>query len=216
MTPIRMRYTLAKCSRPGIAMKQIVLASGNIGKVREINQLLSQSGFEVIPQSDFGVPEAEETGLTFIENALLKARNAAMHTGLPAIADDSGLEVDALMGAPGIYSARYAGAGASDEQNLEKLLAAMENVPDAQRTARFQCLMVCMKHAEDPTPLICQGTWEGSILREARGAHGFGYDPVFLVPQKECSSAELDPGTKNSLSHRAKAMACLVEKLTRQ
>ncbi|MGD9255091.1 MAG: RdgB/HAM1 family non-canonical purine NTP pyrophosphatase, partial [Chromatiales bacterium] len=166
-------------------MKQIVLASGNIGKVREINQLLSQSGFEVIPQSDFGVPEAEETGLTFIENALLKARNAAMHTGLPAIADDSGLEVDALMGAPGIYSARYAGAGASDEQNLEKLLAAMENVPDAQRTARFQCLMVCMKHAEDPTPLICQGTWEGSILREARGAHGFGYDPVFLVPQKE-------------------------------
>jgi XTP/dITP diphosphohydrolase len=197
-------------------MKQIVLASGNVGKVREINQLLSQSGFEVIPQSDFGVPEAEETGLTFIENALLKARNAAMHTGLPAIADDSGLEVDALMGAPGIYSARYAGAGASDEQNLEKLLAAMENVPDAQRTARFQCLMVCMKHAEDPTPLICQGTWEGSILREARGAHGFGYDPVFLVPQKECSSAELDPGTKNSLSHRAKAMACLVEKLTRQ
>ena len=216
MTPIRMRYTLAKCSRPGIAMKQIVLASGNIGKVREINQLLSQSGFEVIPQSDFGVPEAEETGLTFIENALLKARNAAMHTGLPAIADDSGLEVDALMGAPGIYSARYAGAGASDEQNLEKLLAAMENVPDAQRTARFQCLMVCMKHAEDPTPLICQGTWEGSILREARGAHGFGYDPVFLVPQMECSSAELDPETKNSLSHRAKAMACLVEKLTRQ
>jgi XTP/dITP diphosphohydrolase len=197
-------------------MKQIVLASGNIGKVREINQLLSQSGFEVIPQSDFGVPEAEETGLTFIENALLKARNAAMHTGLPAIADDSGLEVDALMGAPGIYSARYAGAGASDEQNLEKLLAEMENVPDAQRTARFQCLMVCMKHAEDPTPLICQGTWEGSILREARGAHGFGYDPVFLVPQKECSSAELDPETKNSLSHRAKAMACLVEKLTRQ
>ncbi|MGD9392355.1 MAG: RdgB/HAM1 family non-canonical purine NTP pyrophosphatase [Chromatiales bacterium] len=197
-------------------MKQIVLASGNIGKVREINQLLSQSGFEVIPQSDFGVPEAEETGLTFIENALLKARNAAMHTGLPAIADDSGLEVDALMGAPGIYSARYAGAGASDEQNLEKLLTEMQNVPDGQRTARFQCLMVCMKHTEDPTPLICQGTWEGSILREARGAHGFGYDPVFLVPQKECSSAELDPGTKNSLSHRAKAMACLVEKLTRQ
>jgi XTP/dITP diphosphohydrolase len=197
-------------------MKQIVLASGNVGKVREINQLLSQSGFEVIPQSDYGVPEAEETGLTFVENAILKARNAAMHTGLPAIADDSGLEVDALMGAPGIYSARYAGAGASDEQNLEKLLAEMENVPDAQRTARFQCLMVCMKHAEDPTPLICQGTWEGSILREARGAHGFGYDPVFLVPQKECSSAELDPGTKNSLSHRAKAMACLVEKLTRQ
>ena len=195
-------------------MKQIVLASGNIGKVREINQLLSQSGFEVIPQSDFGVPEADETGLTFVENAILKARNAAMHTGLPAIADDSGLEVDALKGAPGIYSARYAGAGASDAQNLGKLLADMRDVPDEQRTARFQCLMVCMKHAEDPTPLICQGTWEGSILHKPRGAQGFGYDPVFYVPGKNCSSAELDPETKNSLSHRAKAMQCLVEKLS--
>lgn len=197
-------------------MKQIVLASGNIGKVREINQLLSQSGFKVIPQSDFGVPEADETGLTFVENAILKARNAAMHTGLPAIADDSGLEVDALKGAPGIYSARYAGAGASDAQNLGKLLADMRDVPDEQRTARFQCLMVCMKHTEDPTPLICQGTWEGSILHEARGAQGFGYDPVFHVPEKGCSSAELDPQTKNSLSHRARAMKCLVEQLSRQ
>jgi XTP/dITP diphosphohydrolase len=197
-------------------MNKIVLASGNVGKVREINQLLSDSGFEVVPQSDFGVPEAEETGLTFVENAILKARNATMHTGLPAIADDSGLEVDVLGGKPGIYSARFAGAEASDEQNLEKLLAEMRDVPDGQRTARFQCLMVCMQHAEDPTPLTCQGTWEGSILHEARGTHGFGYDPVFLVPEEGCSSAELDPGTKNNLSHRAKAMECLVEKLTRQ
>lgn len=197
-----------------MTMKKIVLASGNRGKVREINQLLSQSGFEVIPQSDFGVPEAEETGLTFVENAILKARNAARHSGLPAIADDSGLEVDALKGAPGIYSARYAGEGASDAQNLEYLLAGMRDIPDDQRSARFQCVMVYMDHAGDPTPLICQGTWEGSILNEARGAHGFGYDPVFYVPGKNCSSAELDPETKNSLSHRAKAMQCLVEKLS--
>ncbi len=195
-------------------MKKIVLASGNRGKVREINQLLSQSGFEVIPQSDFDVPEAEETGLTFVENAILKARNAASHSGLPAIADDSGLEVDALMGAPGIYSARYAGEDASDAQNLQHLLTEMRDIPDDKRTARFQCVMVYMAHAGDPTPLICQGTWEGSILRGPRGDHGFGYDPVFYVPERDCSSAELDPETKNSLSHRAKAMQCLVEKLS--
>jgi XTP/dITP diphosphohydrolase len=197
-------------------MKQIVLASGNRGKVREINQLLSRSGIEVIPQSDFGVPEAEETGLTFVENAILKARNAASHSGLPAIADDSGLEVDALRGAPGIYSARFAGAGASDEENLQELLARMRDVPDPRRTARFQCIMVFMEHAEDPTPLICQGTWEGAILHEPRGEHGFGYDPVFHVPEKGCSSAELDPATKNSLSHRARAIECLVKQLSRE
>ena len=195
-------------------MKKIVLASGNRGKVREINQLLSQSGFEVIPQSDFDVPEADETGVTFVENAILKARNAASHSGLPAIADDSGLEVDALMGAPGIYSARYAGEDASDAQNLQHLLTEMRDIPDDKRTARFQCVMVYMAHAGDPTPLICQGTWEGSILRGPRGDHGFGYDPVFYVPERDCSSAELDPETKNSLSHRAKAMQCLVEKLS--
>ena len=197
-------------------MKKIVLASGNRGKVREINQLFSQRGFEVIPQSDLEVPEADETGLTFVENAILKARNAASHSGLPAIADDSGLEVDALMGAPGIYSARYAGEEASDAQNLQHLLAEMRDIPDDRRTARFQCVMVCMAHAGDPTPLICQGTWEGSILREPRGDHGFGYDPVFYVPERDCSSAELDPETKNSLSHRAKAMQCLVEMLSMQ
>ena len=141
----------------------IVLASNNAGKVREINQLLEGTGIRVVPQGDFGVPEAEETGLTFVENAILKARNAAQHSGLPAIADDSGIEVDALRGAPGIYSARYAGPGASDQQNLEKLLKDLAEVPAEERTARFQCLMVYMEHEADPTPIICQGTWEGRI-----------------------------------------------------
>ena len=172
---------------------RIVLASNNAGKVREINQLLADSGLTVLPQSDFGVPEAEETGLTFVENAILKARNAAQHSGLPAIADDSGIEVDALHGAPGIYSARYAGAGASDEDNLRRLLADLADVPEGERTARFQCLMVYLRHGDDPTPLICQGTWEGRILSVPRGDNGFGYDPVFLVPDLERSAAELDP-----------------------
>jgi XTP/dITP diphosphohydrolase len=161
------------------ARPRVVLASGNAGKVREFNQLLAGAHVEVLPQSSFGVPEAEETGLTFVENAILKARNAARHTGLPAIADDSGIEVDALNGAPGIYSARYAGAGASDEENLYKLLSALEGLPDEQRGARFQCVIAYLRHAEDPTPLICQGTWEGRILAAPRGANGFGYDPVF-------------------------------------
>ena len=160
--------------------KTIVLASGNAGKVREINQLVKDSGLRIVPQSDFAVPEAEETGLTFVENAILKARNAAAHTDMPAIADDSGIEVDALKGAPGIYSARFAGKGATDLQNLEKLLLDLQNVPDEQRTARFQCLMVFMCHAEDPTPLIFQGTWEGRILTTPQGNNGFGYDPIFL------------------------------------
>ncbi len=153
-------------------MKDIVLASSNPGKVREINQMLAELGMQVRPQGEFSVIDAEETGLTFVENAILKARNAAQHTGLPAIADDSGLEVDALAGAPGIYSARFAGKGASDQANLEKLLVELEAVPEEQRTARFQCLMVFMRHAEDPTPLICQGTWEGRILCEPRGDNG--------------------------------------------
>ncbi len=194
-------------------MKKIVLASGNPGKVREINELLAGHDIEVVPQSGFGVPEAEETGLTFVENAILKARNAARHTGLPAIADDSGLEVDALRGAPGIYSARYAGPGASDEDNLRKLLAELEGVPEAERTARFQCLMVYMEHAEDPTPLIFQGTWEGRILTEPRGENGFGYDPVFFVPEHGCSAAELAPEQKNALSHRGQALRQLVAAL---
>ena len=195
-------------------MKQIVLATGNLGKVREINELLADHDMEVIPQSAFGVPEAEETGLSFVENALIKARNAALHTGLPAIADDSGLEVDALQGAPGIYSSRYAGAGASDRDNLEKLLAELADLAVEQRSARFQCVMVYMRHHLDPTPLICQGTWEGHILFAARGSNGFGYDPVFYVPSHDCSSAELPPEIKNRLSHRGQALRKLITSLS--
>ena len=194
-------------------MKEIVLASSNPGKVREINQLLATLDLHVRPQSEFGVIDAEETGLTFVENAILKARNAAQHTGLPAIADDSGIEVDALNGAPGIYSARFAGDNASDQQNLEKLLAELEGMPEAQRSARFQCLMVFMAHANDPTPVICQGTWEGRILTAARGDNGFGYDPVFYVPTHDCSSAELSADVKNALSHRGQALRQLVTAL---
>jgi XTP/dITP diphosphohydrolase len=194
-------------------MKQVVLASNNAGKVREIDQMLAEFGMHVHPQSEFGVIEVEETGLSFVENAILKARNAAEQSGLPAIADDSGLEVDALNGAPGIYSARYAGAGASDEQNLQKLLQDLNNIPEAERTARFQCLMVYMRHASDPTPLICQGTWEGIITLEPRGDNGFGYDPVFYVPEQHCTSAELPPETKNRLSHRGQALRALVAAL---
>ena len=192
---------------------KIVLASNNPGKVREFNHLLEGSGLEVQPQSDLSVTDIEETGLTFVENAILKARNAAQITGLPAIADDSGLEVDALDGAPGIYSARYAGAGASDAQNLQKLLEALKNVYDEHRGARFQCLMVYMRHATDPVPRIFQGTWEGRILRQPRGENGFGYDPVFFVPDQHRSSAELPPDVKNRLSHRGKALSELVASL---
>ena len=192
----------------------IVLASNNPGKVREFAQLLVGLGHEVRPQSEFDVPEVEETGLTFVENALLKARNAAHHAGLPALADDSGLEVDALNGAPGIYSARYAGGGASDRANLEKLLADIQHVPETGRGARFQCVLVYLRHALDPTPLICQGTWEGRILHAPQGTQGFGYDPIFYVPSHGCSSAELPPETKNLLSHRGQALRKLVAALT--
>ena len=191
----------------------IVLASNNAGKVREINQLLAGTGIRVVPQGDFGVPEAEETGLTFVENAILKARNAAQHSGLPAIADDSGIEVDALHGAPGIHSARYAGPGSSDADNLGKLLHALESVPEAERGARFQCVLVYLRHASDPTPLICQGTWEGRILEAPRGENGFGYDPVFYVPTHGCSAAELSPAIKNELSHRGQALRRLRQRL---
>lgn len=192
---------------------KIVLASSNAGKVREFNELLESSGIEVVPQSVYGVPDIEETGLTFVENAILKARNAAQHTGLAAIADDSGLEVDALDGAPGIYSARYAGEDASDESNLLKLIDALKDTPDAGRGARFQCLMVYMRHAADPTPRIVQGTWDGSILHAPRGTNGFGYDPVFHVPEQHCSSAELAPEVKNRLSHRGQALRQLISLL---
>lgn len=194
---------------------RIVLASNNPGKVREFAQLLADLHYEVRPQAEFQVPEAEETGLTFVENAIIKARNAAHYSGLPAIADDSGLEVDALDGAPGIYSARYAGRGANDRQNLEKLLAELTDVPERQRTARFQCVLVYLRHEFDPTPLICHGTWEGRILSEARGSSGFGYDPLFFVPTHHCSAAELAPQVKNSLSHRGQALRQLLEALRR-
>ncbi|MCP5141211.1 MAG: RdgB/HAM1 family non-canonical purine NTP pyrophosphatase [Gammaproteobacteria bacterium] len=194
-------------------MSRIVLASNNKGKVREFNQILADLHFEVIPQGELNVPEAEETGLTFVENAILKARNAAAITGLPAIADDSGLEVDALAGAPGIYSARYAGVGAGDEANLRKLLDDLRDVPEAERTARFRALIVFMRHANDPAPLIAQGAWEGRILFEPVGQNGFGYDPVFWVPGEGCSSAQLPPATKNRLSHRGQALKELVRLL---
>lgn len=194
-------------------MQRIVLASNNKGKVREIGQLLADRHLEVVPQSEFNIPDADETGLSFVENAILKARHAAELSGLPAIADDSGLEVDALKGAPGIYSARYAGSDATDAANNEKLLAALSDTADEARTARFQCVMVFMRHAEDPTPLICQGSWEGRILLHPQGENGFGYDPLFFVPEKNCSSAELPAEVKNSMSHRGKALQALLEQM---
>ena len=193
--------------------RRVVLATGNAGKVREINQMLAGLALEAVAQTEYGVPEIEETGLTFVENAILKARNAASHTGLAAIADDSGIEVDALNGAPGIYSARYAGVAASDRANNDKLLTALAAVPEAERTARFQCLMVYLAHAADPTPIICQGTWDGRILHAPRGANGFGYDPLFFVPTHGCTSAELPPDIKNQLSHRGQALRQLVQRL---
>lgn len=184
--------------------EKIVLASNNPGKIREIRAIFNER--LIVPQSELAIPEANETGLTFVENAIIKARNATCCSGLPAIADDSGLEVDALCGAPGVYSARYAGAGASDQRNLEKLLEEMTDIPDHQRTARFRCIIVYLRHDLDPCPLIAQGSWEGVILRKPRGSEGFGYDPVFLVLEEGCASAELRPERKNRLSHRGKAL----------
>lgn len=192
-------------------ISKIVLASGNKGKLREFNQVLGEMDVEVVPQSDFNVSDADETGLSFVENAILKARHAAQITGLPALADDSGLEVDALNGAPGIYSARFAGVGSSDADNNTKLLELLKDLPAEKRSARFRCLLVFMRHAEDPTPLICQGTWEGQILTEAQGDNGFGYDPLFLIPELDKASAELPPEQKNKLSHRGQAVAQLID-----
>ena len=190
--------------------ERIVLASNNAGKVREINQLLSKQKIDVIPQNRFDTPEADEIGLTFVENAILKARNAAQHCGLPAIADDSGIEVDYLKGAPGIRSARYAGDTCDDRENNRKLLAALIDVPEQERTARFQCLMVYLRHAEDPTPIICQGTWEGSILSAPQGANGFGYDPIFQPKGYKKTFAQLPLFIKNKISHRALAFKKLI------
>ena len=192
---------------------KIVLATGNKGKLAEFQHLLESLPFDILPQSDFEVPEAVEDGLSFVENALIKARHAARLTALPAIADDSGLEVDALNGAPGIYSSRFSGENATDEQNNLRLLSLLQEVPREQRTARFHCLLVYLRHAEDPTPLICQGTWEGLIGFTPEGDNGFGYDPLFYIPELGCTSAQLGKEEKNRISHRAKAMALLQERL---
>ena len=189
----------------------VVLASGNAGKLRELDKVLAPLDVSLQPQAQFNVPDAEETGLSFVENAIIKARAAAQHTGLPAIADDSGIEVDHLNGAPGIYSARYSGAG--DEANNVFLLQELGEIPEEQRSARFQCVLVYMRHALDPVPLICQGSWEGFILSEPRGENGFGYDPLFYLPDYQCSSAQLDPSIKNRISHRAKASRLLFDAL---
>lgn len=194
-------------------MDTLVLASGNQKKLDEMRAILEPLALKVVPQSDLQVPEAEETGLTFVENAILKARNAAAHTGLPAIADDSGLEVDALNGAPGIYSARFSGADASDAKNNALLIDMLGDLPDAPRTARYQAVLVLMRHPDDPTPLICQGTWEGEILLAPRGNGGFGYDPHFLIPELGVTAAEMDPAEKNRVSHRGQALKALMDAL---
>jgi XTP/dITP diphosphohydrolase len=200
---------------------KIVLASGNSKKLQELQQMLAGKQVECLPQSHFGFADAVEDGLSFVENAIIKARHASRHTGLPAIADDSGLEVDALAGAPGIHSARYAlrdrhnissQANSDDADNNALLLQRLEGIPEAGRTARFQCAIVLMRYPEDPMPLVCQGTWEGRILTHPVGSNGFGYDPLFYVPTHNCSSAELTPEVKNTLSHRGQALQLLLER----
>lgn len=190
--------------------QRIVLATGNPGKLKEMREIFSGTGIEIVPQSEFNTPEAVEDGLSFVENALKKARNAAQHSGMPALADDSGIEVDALNGEPGIHSARYAGG---DGSNIEKLIKELEGVPEDRRTARFQCVIVFLRHAADPVPVIAQGAWEGKILRTPRGEGGFDYDPVFYVPELDCSAAELSAEDKNRLSHRGKALRQMFDKL---
>ena len=193
-------------------MTRIVLASGNKGKLREFSAMFSEhfanDNVELIPQTELNVSDADETGLSFVENAIIKARHACQVTGLPALADDSGIEIDALDGAPGIYSARYSGKG--DQANNVKVLENLKGIPEAQRTARFQCVLVYMRHAEDPTPQVFQGAWEGVILTEPSGTEGFGYDPIFYVPSEQCSAAELSRERKNNLSHRGQAIQQLL------
>jgi len=190
------------------------VASSNKGKLAEFQQLLSGLNFDVAPQSEFQVPDAIENGLSFVENAIIKARHASKLTGLPAIADDSGLEVDFLNGAPGIYSSRFSGENATDEKNNQRLLSLLQEVEENERTARFQCLLVYMRHPEDPTPIICQGTWEGLITLNPEGDNGFGYDPLFFIPEFNCTSAQLEKTQKNKISHRGKAMAQLLKRLS--
>jgi XTP/dITP diphosphohydrolase len=193
-------------------LARAVLATGNAGKLRELRSLLAGLPLDIVPQSDFHLEAVEENGASFVENALLKARHASLHTGLPAIADDSGLAVDALDGAPGIYSSRYAGPRADDADNVAKLLNAMQGFDDAERVARFHCVAVWVNHAEDPVPVICQGVWEGRIAHRPAGDNGFGYDPVFLLADGR-TAAQLAKEEKNALSHRAGAMRCLVSAL---
>jgi XTP/dITP diphosphohydrolase len=195
--------------------KQLLLASNNLGKIREVREILAGQGLAVIPQSDLDIADAAETGLTFIENAIIKARHAARLSKLPALADDSGLEVDALNGAPGVFSARYAGSGAADADNNAKLMQALEGIPHTQRTARFRCVMAYLRHADDPSPVIAEGIWEGVMLDVPRGSGGFGYDPYFFVPEKGCTSAELSPEIKNRLSHRGQALKRMAAELMR-
>lgn len=183
--------------------RRIVLATGNAGKLKEIRHAFSVLNIDIVAQSEFSIPEAVEDGLSFVENAIIKARNAAAHTGLPALSDDSGIEVDALNGEPGIHSARYAG---DDESNIQRLLRELAGVSEEKRTARFQCVMVYLRHANDPVPVIAQGAWEGAILETPQGEGGFGYDPIFFVPERGCSAAELTATDKNLLSHRGKAL----------
>ena len=192
---------------------EIVLASDNVGKIKEVNALLRGQRYTVVGQGELGVVPAEETGTTFVENAILKAKNAALQTGRAAIADDSGLEVDALNGQPGVYSARFSGAGATDSRNVDKLLSMLGDTPAQDHTARFRCLMVYMRHAQDATPVICEGTWEGFIHTTSRGENGFGYDPVFWVASEQCCVAELESVRKNQLSHRGQALRQLVDRI---
>lgn len=192
---------------------KVVLASSNLGKIKEFKELLANFHIDLIPQTELGVGDIEETGLSFIENALIKARHAARVTGLPAIADDSGLAVTALNGAPGIYSARYAGEYANAKNNIDKLLKEMQDVPDVKRQANFHCILVFMSHEKDPTPLVCDGKWSGNILRAPQGVNGFGYDPVFYVPSEKMTAAELPADIKNKISHRGIALQSLLKLL---
>ena len=194
-------------------MKQLVLASGNSGKLRELSAILEDLGYELHAQSEFKVSEVAETGTTFVENAIIKARHAAEHTGLPALADDSGIEVDALDGAPGVYSARFSGPGATDAANNALLVEKLRNVDPAERSARYRAVIVFMRHAADPSPLICEGSWEGMIQLEPAGNGGFGYDPYFYLTDLGCTSAQLSAEEKNRLSHRGKALVELKRKL---
>lgn len=191
----------------------IVLASNNAGKVKELSRLFADNHIHIVSQKHYCVSDADETGLSFIENAIIKARHACHHTGLPAIADDSGLAVDALQGAPGIYSARYAGEHGNDAANNQKLLESLQGIPTEKRTGRFICALAFLEHENDPTPIVCQASWEGRIMDSEAGNHGFGYDPLFWVEEKQCSSAELPPEIKNQISHRAKALQLLLSAL---